>query len=157
VSAGRFKAIDALRRRSRFDASVARIAEELDAGVTEPEVWDGDAAADDLADDRLRLIFTCCAASSWTINSSTPLAPICAGGWDGSWRRVTATGAPSTSPGSSPSGAFSNGDSSSCGTRKALGSVAPDAPAASLTASGAPGILPCPRGPSSIQSLGFGA
>ena len=31
VSAGRFKAIDALRRRARFDASMAAIAEQLDA------------------------------------------------------------------------------------------------------------------------------
>src|SRR5208337_450189 len=30
VSAGRFKAIDALRRRARFDASVARLAQELE-------------------------------------------------------------------------------------------------------------------------------
>ncbi len=55
VSAGRFKAIDALRRRARFDASLERMAERFDAGV-EP------VGADDHAieDDRLRLIFTCC-------------------------------------------------------------------------------------------------
>jgi len=54
VSAGRFKGIDALRRRTRFDASLAKIAEDLDtqaAAATEPE---------ELEDDRLRLIFTCC-------------------------------------------------------------------------------------------------
>src|SRR5205807_8791820 len=33
VSAGRFKAIDAMRRRARFDASLARLAEDLDAGA----------------------------------------------------------------------------------------------------------------------------
>src|ERR1700733_14361258 len=55
VSTGRFKAIDALRRRARFDASQEKIAEQLE---TEP----GNAAvgADgSLEDDRLRLIFTC--------------------------------------------------------------------------------------------------
>ncbi|MEO4049197.1 RNA polymerase sigma factor [Pseudomonas sp. CAU 1711] len=50
VSAGRFKAIDQLRRQTRFQA--------LD-DVEEPvggEAWDGER----LEDDRLRLIFTCC-------------------------------------------------------------------------------------------------
>jgi RNA polymerase sigma-70 factor (ECF subfamily) len=55
VSAGRFKAIDTLRRLARFDALE-------DTGRGEPAV-DGVAAwADDesIEDDRLRLIFTCC-------------------------------------------------------------------------------------------------
>jgi RNA polymerase sigma-70 factor (ECF subfamily) len=56
VSAGRFKAIDALRRRSRFDASLRPIAEQLGNGVT-PAVELDDERVDD---DRLRLIFTCC-------------------------------------------------------------------------------------------------
>ncbi len=50
VSAGRFKAIDQLRRQARFQA--------LD-DVDEPaggEAWDGE----HLEDDRLRLVFTCC-------------------------------------------------------------------------------------------------
>jgi RNA polymerase sigma-70 factor, ECF subfamily len=56
VSTGRFKAIDAMRRRGRFDASQAEIVHrfELDAQA---------AAAredEDIPDDRLRLIFTCC-------------------------------------------------------------------------------------------------
>ena len=56
VSAGRFKAIDSLRRRARFDASVATLVDQLDVRAG------GDAALDDdgVADDRLRLIFTCC-------------------------------------------------------------------------------------------------
>lgn len=54
VSAGRFKAIDGLRRRARFDASLSLLADELD-NQAEPE-WE----RDDLEDDRLRLIFTCC-------------------------------------------------------------------------------------------------
>jgi RNA polymerase sigma-70 factor (ECF subfamily) len=54
VSTGRFKAIDALRRRARFDASLGELAERLAAGdTTAPE-------PEELEDDRLRLIFTCC-------------------------------------------------------------------------------------------------
>ena len=56
VSTGRFKAIDAMRRRARFDASQAEIARRLEADT---QVTGG---ADDgeVEDDRLRLIFTCC-------------------------------------------------------------------------------------------------
>ncbi len=56
VSAGRFKAIDALRRRARFEASLVRIADELDAASEEAFEADDEL----LEDDRLRLIFTCC-------------------------------------------------------------------------------------------------
>src|ERR687894_3021424 len=56
VSTGRFKAIDALRRRARFDASLAPIAEQLGNGVT-PALEPDDESVED---DRLRLIFTCC-------------------------------------------------------------------------------------------------
>ncbi|UXY50469.1 MULTISPECIES: RNA polymerase sigma factor [Pseudomonas] len=52
VSAGRFKAIDALRRRARFDARQAQLIIELERD--EPE------EIEDVEDDRLRLIFTCC-------------------------------------------------------------------------------------------------
>ena len=55
VSAGRFKAIDALRRRARFDATVAELAKSF-GGASEEAVSDHP----DVADDRLRLIFTCC-------------------------------------------------------------------------------------------------
>ncbi len=56
ISTGRFKAIDALRRRARFDAAQAKIAEQF-----EPELGDAAAGADGgVEDDRLRLIFTCC-------------------------------------------------------------------------------------------------
>ncbi|HAW22223.1 MAG TPA: RNA polymerase subunit sigma-24, partial [Pseudomonas sp.] len=54
VSAGRFKAIDGLRRRARFDASLSLLADQLDSH-NELE-WE----REDLEDDRLRLIFTCC-------------------------------------------------------------------------------------------------
>ncbi len=56
VSAGRFKAIDGLRRRARFDASLALLAQRLELEAAEPE----DPDEDGVADDRLRLIFTCC-------------------------------------------------------------------------------------------------
>ena len=56
VSTGRFKAIDAMRRQARFDA--------LDEGshlaglaVVDEHAWED---AERVADDRLRLIFTCC-------------------------------------------------------------------------------------------------
>ncbi|HLW46345.1 MAG TPA: RNA polymerase sigma factor [bacterium] len=56
VSAGRFKAIDTLRRRARFDASLAKLAEDLEVPAAPP----AEAASEELEDDRLRLIFTCC-------------------------------------------------------------------------------------------------
>ncbi|HYI08542.1 MAG TPA: RNA polymerase sigma factor [Thermoanaerobaculia bacterium] len=54
VSTGRFKAIDTVRRRTRFDASVA----ELAARMVVPSPADLDDAT--VEDDQLRLIFTCC-------------------------------------------------------------------------------------------------
>ena len=57
VSAGRFRAIDALRRRTRFDASLAALASELEGQTAAPVEWIGE---ETLEDDRLRLIFTCC-------------------------------------------------------------------------------------------------
>ena len=51
VSTGRFKAIDGLRRRARFDS-----VEDFDTIADEREAPDDD----DIEDDRLRLIFTCC-------------------------------------------------------------------------------------------------
>ena len=53
VSAGRFKAIDAVRRRGRFDDALADIARRVDA-------VDSTASDEEIEDDRLRLIFTCC-------------------------------------------------------------------------------------------------
>ncbi len=56
VSTGRFKAIDQLRKRARFDATVAQITQQLEI--------EAEAAIDDdeqtIVDDQLRLIFTCC-------------------------------------------------------------------------------------------------
>src|SRR5262249_51566259 len=55
ISTGRFRAVDALRRRARLDASLTEVARRLG------EVSRANAARDEeLEDDRLRLIFTCC-------------------------------------------------------------------------------------------------
>jgi RNA polymerase sigma-70 factor, ECF subfamily len=54
VSAGRFKAIDSMRRRARFDATLDELARQLDGNT--PAEWDDES----IEDDRLRLIFTCC-------------------------------------------------------------------------------------------------
>jgi RNA polymerase sigma-70 factor (ECF subfamily) len=56
VSTGRFKVIDAVRRRARLDASLTGVARRLE------EVAGANAVRDqqDIEDDRLRLIFTCC-------------------------------------------------------------------------------------------------
>ncbi|HUF41778.1 MAG TPA: RNA polymerase sigma factor [Verrucomicrobiae bacterium] len=56
VSAGRFKAIDSMRRRARFDASLAEVAERLHTATSDPAEYDDES----VKDDRLRLIFTCC-------------------------------------------------------------------------------------------------
>ncbi len=56
VSTGRFKAIDQLRRRAKFETSFEPLAEQLSASAEEeigPE-------NEGLEDDRLRLMFTCC-------------------------------------------------------------------------------------------------
>jgi RNA polymerase sigma-70 factor (ECF subfamily) len=55
VSAGRFKAIDTMRRRSRFDSTLTHLAEKLDNKGTDTEFDD-----ERVEDDQLRLIFTCC-------------------------------------------------------------------------------------------------
>jgi len=55
VSAGRFKAIDGIRRRTRFDA-LDDVAEQADAATHDAPECDDET----LEDDRLRLIFTCC-------------------------------------------------------------------------------------------------
>jgi RNA polymerase sigma-70 factor, ECF subfamily len=56
VSTGRFSAIDTLRRRARFDASLNELSAHLETTVRPDEIMD----AEGIDDDRLRLIFTCC-------------------------------------------------------------------------------------------------
>jgi RNA polymerase sigma-70 factor (ECF subfamily) len=61
VSTGRFKMIDRMRRRARFDASLAEIAERLaPSSAPDPSAPDFDHEEGGVADDRLRLVFTCC-------------------------------------------------------------------------------------------------
>jgi len=56
VSTGRFKAIDAIRRRARFESLPDDIGKRLVADASAPEAWNDES----IEDDRLRLIFTCC-------------------------------------------------------------------------------------------------
>jgi RNA polymerase sigma-70 factor (ECF subfamily) len=56
VSAGRFKAIDSIRRRKRFDA-LDDVGPAADIAVADEAAW---ADEESVEDDRLRLIFTCC-------------------------------------------------------------------------------------------------
>lgn len=55
ISAGRFKAIDRLRRRARFDARRDEMARRIELDMEQEP-----SEAQDIEDDRLRLIFTCC-------------------------------------------------------------------------------------------------
>jgi len=57
ISTARFKAIDTLRRRARFDASQDELVRYLEAQLSSAERPNEE---DSLEDDRLRLIFTCC-------------------------------------------------------------------------------------------------
>jgi RNA polymerase sigma-70 factor (ECF subfamily) len=56
VSTGRFKAIDRLRRRARFDIPLEEATGQLQTDALDPAQWD----EQPIEDDRLRLIFTCC-------------------------------------------------------------------------------------------------
>ncbi len=56
VSTGRFKAVDALRRRSRFRA-LDDVGPAAEVAVEDTEAWKDDESVED---DRLRLVFTCC-------------------------------------------------------------------------------------------------
>jgi RNA polymerase sigma-70 factor (ECF subfamily) len=57
VSTGHFKAIDAMRRRARFESLPDDIDKRLVADMSDaPEAWNDES----IEDDRLRLIFTCC-------------------------------------------------------------------------------------------------
>ena len=56
VSAGRFKAIDGIRRRARFDRSLTMLADQLETAAATSAVE----LEEEVEDDRLRLVFTCC-------------------------------------------------------------------------------------------------
>jgi RNA polymerase sigma-70 factor (ECF subfamily) len=55
ISTARFKAIDGMRRRTRFDGAQRDIASHMEARINEASLDD-----EEIEDDRLRLIFTCC-------------------------------------------------------------------------------------------------
>lgn len=56
ISTGRFKAVDTLRRRTRYANALTALAAQYDNTVDDPALN----VYEELADDRLRLIFTCC-------------------------------------------------------------------------------------------------
>ena len=56
ISTGRFKAIDNLRRHSRYDSSLAKLVNKIDTNSISPD----EIADKEIEDDELRLIFTCC-------------------------------------------------------------------------------------------------
>ena len=56
VSTGRFKAIDGMRRRARYDASLNELATHIETTTSDPL----EQTNEPIEDDRLRLIFTCC-------------------------------------------------------------------------------------------------
>src|SRR5215469_12909615 len=55
ISTARFKAIDAMRRRARFDGAQRDLVAHMEARVSDVSLED-----EEIEDDRLRLIFTCC-------------------------------------------------------------------------------------------------
>src|SRR4029450_13949995 len=55
ISTARFKAIDRMRRRSRFDEAQRDLAAYIEARINEAPYEE-----EEIEDDRLRLIFTCC-------------------------------------------------------------------------------------------------
>jgi RNA polymerase sigma-70 factor (ECF subfamily) len=74
VSAGRFKAIDGIRRNARFDP-LGEDAENI-AGTDDPASW----AADDIEDDRLPLIFTCCHPAPFEVRNTVEFTLTPSGG-----------------------------------------------------------------------------
>jgi RNA polymerase sigma-70 factor (ECF subfamily) len=60
ISTARFKAIDAMRRRARFDGAERDLVAHMEARVNDARGKDGEMGDEEIEDDRLRLIFTCC-------------------------------------------------------------------------------------------------
>jgi RNA polymerase sigma-70 factor, ECF subfamily len=74
ISAGRFKAIDALRRSVRADRHAAELLHHLESETPGPDQREDDT----LQDDRLRLIFTCChPALSFEAQVALTLREVC--------------------------------------------------------------------------------
>src|SRR5437763_11872465 len=60
ISTARFKAIDAMRRRARFNGAQRELIAHMESRVNDSPGANEDIAEEEIEDDRLRLIFTCC-------------------------------------------------------------------------------------------------
>jgi RNA polymerase sigma-70 factor (ECF subfamily) len=60
ISTARFKAIDGMRRRARFDSAQNDLAHYTEARVHDARLGETPHEEEEIEDDRLRLIFTCC-------------------------------------------------------------------------------------------------
>jgi RNA polymerase sigma-70 factor (ECF subfamily) len=60
ISTARFKAIDAMRRRARFDGAQKDLVAHMESRVNDTPSGNEEMGDEEIEDDRLRLIFTCC-------------------------------------------------------------------------------------------------
>jgi RNA polymerase sigma-70 factor, ECF subfamily len=60
ISTARFKAIDGMRRRARFDGAQRELVAHMESRVNEAGFGNEERGDEEIEDDRLRLIFTCC-------------------------------------------------------------------------------------------------
>jgi RNA polymerase sigma-70 factor, ECF subfamily len=60
ISTARFKAIDAMRRRARFDGAQQDLLAHMESRVNDAPSGNEEIGDEEIEDDRLRLIFTCC-------------------------------------------------------------------------------------------------
>jgi RNA polymerase sigma-70 factor, ECF subfamily len=60
ISTARFKAIDAIRRRARFDGAQKNLIAHMESRINDTLLNDEAIGDEEIEDDRLRLIFTCC-------------------------------------------------------------------------------------------------
>src|SRR5664279_4240092 len=60
ISTARFKAIDAMRRRARFDGAQRDLVAHMESRVNDASSGNEEIGDEEIEDDRLRLIFTCC-------------------------------------------------------------------------------------------------
>src|SRR5215468_4895901 len=60
ISTGRFKAIDTMRRRARFDGAQRDLVAHIESRVNDDPLKVEEMGDEEIEDDRLRLIFTCC-------------------------------------------------------------------------------------------------
>src|ERR1043165_6586521 len=60
ISTGRHKAIDAMRRRARFQGAPRELIAQMESRVNDPAGGNEEMEGEGIEDDRLRLIFTCC-------------------------------------------------------------------------------------------------